>query len=99
MSNYRSNAARPVPTTPGTPEALPADYEAGEDAEVSQDLAEDLVEKIRAKRKREEALKSIPEAKRLKIDLEKPIGESTVVVLFRFCECPADSLIHIFECK
>lgn len=45
----------------------------------SDDNGEDIIERIRAKRKRDEALKSIPEAKRIKTEA-KP-GEPTVLIV------------------
>lgn len=46
----------------------------------SDDNGEDIIERIRAKRKREEALKSIPEGKRIKVEMPKA-GEPTVLII------------------
>jgi hypothetical protein len=86
MSNYRNNGSKP-PTSPkrdeptdGTDELTqPIDNPAGNGTNDASG-GMDIIDRIRAKRKREEALKSIPEAKRMKADIPKT-GEPTVLIV------------------
>lgn len=71
--SYRNAGAKPAEPQTGDSVDATQPYESDDDAE-------DIIERIRAKRKREEALKSIPESKRIKLDEIKP-GEPTVLII------------------
>lgn len=83
MSNYRNNGARPA-TSPVEPTEATQPTDLGSDDEGMghrvDEGYDDPIERIRAKRKREEAMKSIPEAKRMKINTAK-VGEPTVLIV------------------
>lgn len=87
MSRYGNNAAKPFNNRlPGIDDEIPEPSSPQMDypATVPIDLTDeefDEIAKIRQKRKRAELLKTIPEAKRVKVDLPKP-GEPTVLVIF-----------------
>lgn len=84
MSRYGNNAAEPLKTQP-TQKVTADDYPDVDSTQPvndyeSDDNGADIIERIRAKRKREESMKSLPEAKRTKV--ETAAGEPTVLLVF-----------------
>jgi hypothetical protein len=78
MSNFRNNGAKPAcpvspPDSPSHDDETPATIPLDDVDDV------DPIARIRAKRKRDEALKEV-ETKRLKVEVPKP-GEPTVMVV------------------
>lgn len=79
--SYRNNGAKPEKSaTSKANEDQTGDSVDATQPYESDDDGEDIIERIRAKRKRDEALKSIPESKRIKLDDVKP-GEPTVLII------------------
>jgi hypothetical protein len=82
----RNNGARPATVTPipslEAEEDLDATIPYGDDSD-PMDNGADLIDAIRAKRKREEKLGKGPEPKKPKIEvaIPKPVGESTVLIV------------------